>query len=99
MLLKSAILTLILVCFNISNTETKKSGQDRRTSTTVSSTPAESQSPTPTQTKTMVPDKDVSVKSKVKEDKEWPIREMIAILGKLDFVNSFPARCDNSHTI
>merc|ERR1719232_2470651 len=28
----------------------------------------------------MTPDKEVSVKSKVNEDKEWPIREMIAIL-------------------
>ena len=81
MLLKTAILALILVSFNISNTQTKKS--DRRSSTTVFSTPAESVSTTPTQSRTMVPDKEVSVKSKVKEDKEWPIREMIAILGKL----------------
>ena len=82
MLLKTAILALILVSFNISNTQTKKS--DRRSSTTVFSTPAESVSTTPTQSRTMVPDKEVSVKSKVKEDKEWPIREMIAILGKLE---------------
>ena len=70
---------LLLVCFNISTTETKKS--DKRTTMTMSST-AEVHITTTAQTKTMTPDKEVSVKSKVNEDKEWPIREMIAILGK-----------------
>ena len=48
---------------------------------TMSST-AEVHTTTTAQTKAMTPDKEVSVKSKVNEDKEWPIREMIAILGK-----------------
>ena len=73
------IFSLCVLPFLFFHTQAKK--PDKRSTTSTLSSSSEPTFEILTKT---VSDNDVTIKSKMKEErKDWPIREMIAILGKL----------------